>query len=926
MNAEFQRARDVWHTQEVHEILENLQVEPSQGLSTKEAARRFEMVGANEIIERGIKSPLLILAEQFTESMVLVLLAAALVSAVIGDLKDMIAILAIVFLNAVLGFVQEYRSERAMAALKRMAAPVVKTRREGRIQRIEGRKLVPGDIILLESGDAIPADARVIEATSLRVQEASLTGESVPVDKSIEALESELAPMGDRTNMLFMGTAVTYGRGTAVIVETGMRTELGRIAELLQTVETEQTPLQRRMARLGRNLAFAALGIVIVVFVLGLLRGEDAGEMFLTAVALAVAAVPEGLPAVVTIALALGAQRLLRRGALIRKLPAVETLGSVTVICSDKTGTLTENRMTVRILDVAERTMDLKHTLRDGMPVLGATDRRIQPTSMAQKLLLIGGSLCNDAVIEEDESHRGDFITVGDPTEGALLIAAAKHDLLKRDLERSLPRVFEIPFSSERKRMTTVHHLSPEDGIGTIEREIAEVFGGEWVQYLAFTKGAVDGLTALSDRVWVQGQIRPLDLVWRQRIEEANAGMAQEGLRVLGLALKPMRDPPDEADRDRLEEALVFVGMVGMLDPPRPEVHEAVATSRAAGIRPVMITGDHPLTAQRIAKDLGIAGDAQTLTGEQLASIPLETLQEMVEDVPVYARVSPEHKLNIVHALQARGHIVAMTGDGVNDAPALRRSDIGVAMGITGTDVAKEAADMVVLDDNFATIVRAVREGRTIYDNVRKFIKYTLTSNAGEILVMLLAPLLGMPIPLTALQILWINLVTDGLPGLALSLEPPERNVMDRPPHPPQESILGRGMGRQILWVGLLMGLTSLGVGYWGWANNNAAWHTMVFTTLTLSQMGNALAVRSETDSLFKVGILSNKAMLGAVLLTLGLQFLVTYLAPLQSVFGTKALPPLELAISLLASSVVFVAIEISKVWVKRAKGHGEKG
>ncbi len=901
-------------------------MEPSQGLSTKEAARRFEMVGANEIIERGIKSPLLILAEQFTESMVLVLLAAALVSAVIGDLKDMIAILAIVFLNAVLGFVQEYRSERAMAALKRMAAPVVKTRREGRIQRIEGRKLVPGDIILLESGDAIPADARVIEATSLRVQEASLTGESVPVDKSIEALESGLAPMGDRTNMLFMGTAVTYGRGTAVIVETGMRTELGRIAELLQTVETEQTPLQRRMARLGRNLAFAALGIVIVVFVLGLLRGEDAGEMFLTAVALAVAAVPEGLPAVVTIALALGAQRLLRRGALIRKLPAVETLGSVTVICSDKTGTLTENRMTVRILDVAERTMDLKHTLRDGMPVLGATDRRIQPTSMAQKLLLIGGSLCNDAVIEEDESHRGDFITVGDPTEGALLIAAAKHDLLKRDLERSLPRVFEIPFSSERKRMTTVHHLSPEDGIGTIEREIAEVFGGEWVQYLAFTKGAVDGLTALSDRVWVQGQIRPLDLVWRQRIEEANAGMAQEGLRVLGLALKPMRDPPDEADRDRLEEALVFVGMVGMLDPPRPEVHEAVATSRAAGIRPVMITGDHPLTAQRIAKDLGIAGDAQTLTGEQLASIPLETLQEMVEDVPVYARVSPEHKLNIVHALQARGHIVAMTGDGVNDAPALRRSDIGVAMGITGTDVAKEAADMVVLDDNFATIVRAVREGRTIYDNVRKFIKYTLTSNAGEILVMLLAPLLGMPIPLTALQILWINLVTDGLPGLALSLEPPERNVMDRPPHPPQESILGRGMGRQILWVGLLMGLTSLGVGYWGWANNNAAWHTMVFTTLTLSQMGNALAVRSETDSLFKVGILSNKAMLGAVLLTLGLQFLVTYLAPLQSVFGTKALPPLELAISLLASSVVFVAIEISKVWVKRAKGHGEKG
>ncbi len=896
------------HTQIVQQVCESLQVTPDSGLSEAEVRHRQERYGPNELVEHGLRSPWQLLADQFREAMVVVLIVAAIISLLLGDWKDAVAILVIVVLNAILGFVQEYRAEKAMAALKQMAAPLVKVRRQGRIVQVAARELVPGDVIVLEVGDAIPADARVLESVNLRVQEASLTGESVPVEKQAAPLDEENLSLGDRANMLFMGTAVTYGRGTAVVVHTGMDTELGHIANLLQSVTNEQTPLQRRMGQLGKSLAWVALLIVGVVFGLGLLRGENALDMFLTAVAMAVAAVPEGLPAVVTISLALGAQRMLKRKALIRKLPAVETLGSVTTICSDKTGTLTENRMTVTVLDVFGETIAIDALLDGGVPVVDAEVLpEAHPVTRSLGLMLKAAALCNDAVLDKDPSS-GDLHTLGDPTEGALVVAAAQVGLWKSDLDQRWPRVAEIPFTSERKRMTTIHRMALAD------RSQSKA---PWrdAPFVAFSKGAVAELLEICASIWIGDSALPATEELRQRIQAAEDQLAQNGQRVLGVAFRPLSEEMVSLDDALLERDLTFVGLIGMLDPPRPEVKKAIETCRTAGIRPVMITGDHPLTAKRIALDLGIAENDRIMTGVELSQITQEELEDIVEDVSVFARVAPQHKLNIVRALQSRGHIIAMTGDGVNDAPALRRSDIGVAMGVTGTDVAKEAADMVILDDNFATIVNAVEEGRTIYDNVRKFIKYTLTSNAGEIYVMLLAPFLRMPLPLTALQILWINLVTDGLPGLALSVEQPERDTMQRKPYAPNESVFARGMGTHILWVGLLMGVVSLGIGYWGWKTHNPYWPTMVFTTLTLSQMGHALAVRSERESLFKQGVFSNKLLLAAVALTFVLQLGITYWEPAQAWFGTMSLPPFELALSLGLSAIVFGAVEVEKMF-----------
>ncbi len=908
--------QDHFHTLTIEKALEEIGVQPETGLSNTEVQSLKEKFGPNELVERGTKPPWRILLDQFRETMVIVLIIAAVISGALGDLKDLVAILAIVILNAILGFVQEYRAEQAMAALKRMSAPTVKVRRAGHVLELSARELVPGDIFLLEVGDAIPADARLVESANLRVQEASLTGESVPVEKTASSIASENDPLGDRHNMVYMGTSVTYGRGTAVVANTGMNTELGKIAELIQTVESEQTPLQRRMAQLGKSLAWAAIAIVGLVFVLGLLRGEDPATMFLTAVAMAVAAVPEGLPAVVTIALALGAQRMLKRKALIRKLPAVETLGSVDVICSDKTGTLTENRMTVTVLDVLGSTQKLETLLDDGFPVI---DVEIKPDAhppvRSLSLMIKAAALCNDAILEEDEDKDGDVRVIGDPTEGALVAAAAQLGLWKPVLDQRWPRVAEVPFSSERKRMTTVHSVnvpveSPSDA--------------PWADasYVAFTKGSVDGLLDISDYVWSGDEQVSLSRKIKKRIQNANDEMALDGQRVLGVAFRPVdRETADHADETTLEKQMVFIGLIAMLDPPRPEVKESVAMAKTAGIRPMMITGDHPLTAKRIAQDLGILQeeDGRVMTGQELSRLTTGELEDVVEDISVFARVAPEHKLRIVEALQNRGHIAAMTGDGVNDAPALRKSDIGVAMGITGTDVSKEAADMIILDDNFATIVNAIREGRTIYDNVRKFIKYTMTSNAAEIYVMLFAPFLGMPLPLTALQILWINLVTDGLPGLALAVEPAEKNVMRRPPIAPNESIFARGMGVHILWVGLLMGLVSLGVGYWGWFTGIANWQTLLFTTLTISQMAHATVIRSSRESLFTLGFLTNPLLIGAVALTLVLQLLVVYWPPMANIFGTTPLTPQELLLSVGLSLVVFFAVEAEK-WFKRRK------
>ena len=898
-----------WHQVDREKTAEILQVNLESGLTAAHVQERLANFGPNEITEQGGKSIWKMLWGQLTDTMVLVLFAAAIISVLISDWKDAVAIFAIVLINAVIGLVQEYRAEQALAALKQLASPSVGVRRNGKPEDIDAKHLVPGDVIFLEAGSKVPADARLVETANLRVEEASLTGESEPVDKTVRVIPEDNIAIGDRTNMLFMGTTVSYGRGTALVVKTGMDTELGRIAEMIQAVEEDQTPLQKRMDRMGKTLAFVALGIVAVVFSLGLLRGEDASEMFLTAVAMAVAAVPEGLPAVVAIALALGAQRMLKRQALIRKLPAVETLGSVTVIASDKTGTLTANQMQLKVLDVAGNTHQIDW--QPGQP----GDLVFEKLNPATQFLVLGGVLNNNAQLITDENEPGEYLVLGDPTEGALISAAANLGLMQSDLGKAFPRVDEVPFSSERKRMTTLHRLSenyarylPDLGLGEKAADSP---------LLSITKGAVDGLLEISTQVFVEGKTFPLTDEWKSRIEQASDTMAKDGLRVLGLGFETTPTSLDGNASDVVEKSLVFVGLFGMMDPPRPEAFESVQVNHEAGIRTIMITGDHPLTAERIARDLGIANDGQTITGKQLSTMSDQELRQVVATTNVYARVAPEHKLRIVSALQDQGEVVAMTGDGVNDAPALRKADIGVAMGITGTDVSKEAADMVLLDDNFATIVRAVREGRTIFDNIRKFIKYTMTSNAGEVLVMLLAPFFGMPLPLTALQILWINLVTDGLPGLALSVEPTEKDTMKRPPIDIKKSIFSGGLSIHIIWVGLLMGLVSLGIGFWGWQTNNPYWSTMVFTTLTLSQMGHALAVRSDNQSIFKQGLFSNKLMIAAVSLTFGLQIMITYWAPMNEIFKTQPLPLPELGISLGLSLVVFIAVEVEK-WFKR--------
>jgi Ca2+-transporting ATPase len=660
-------------------------------------------------------------------------------------------------------------------------------------------------------------------------------------------------------------------------------------------------------------LALVGVGVAILVSALGLLRGESLRDMLLMAVSIAVAVVPEGLPAVVTITLALGAQRMLKRNALIRKLPAVETLGSTTVICSDKTGTLTENRMTVVLVDVAGHRVELVQPLRRGMPALdpnvtGSDGANCQAGGV--RLLLAAGALCNDAVLARDTSGQGGR-TTGDPTEAALLVAAAQAKLLKNELEAALPRVAEAPFDSDRKRMTTVHELAAAGGPVELPPEVGT--------HVAFTKGAVDGLVELSTAVWSECRSEPLNDEWKARIHRANDELADQGMRVLGVAFRALAEAPDQPTPASLETELVFVGMVGIIDPPRAEVKDAVAMCQTAGIRPIMITGDHPKTARKIATDLGISKDGRVLAGDALERIDDATLAEAVGETSVYARVSPEHKLRIVQALQSRGQVVAMTGDGVNDAPALKRAEIGVSMGVTGTDVAKEASDMVLQDDNFATIVSAVQEGRTIYDNLRKFVKFSVAGNLGKVVVMLLAPMPGMPLPLTPLQLLWLNLLTDGLLGLGLGVEPPERGVMQRPPYSPQAGVFSDGGGRHVLWVGLAIGAVALGLGYAYWlADPNGNWQTMIFTTLALAQVAQALAARSSQDSLFTLGLRSNLAATLIVAFTLGLQLTVVYVPFFQDFFGTKPLTPMDLALSVLLSSVVFVGIELEK-WRRRA-------
>lgn len=885
-----------WFHLDADDVLEGLETS-REGLSSSEAERRLGLNGLNALVEedRGRIGPILL--RQFTDVMILILFAAAVIAGWMGDFRDAVAILVIVILNASLGFSQEYRAERALAALRKLEQLQAVVRRNGILMQIPSDGLVPGDIMALNEGQRVPADARLIETVQFRLDESQLTGESAPVAKHSRALHQKDLPSGDRINMVFMGTSVVSGHAWAVVTETGMKTELGKIARLLQTVDEGKTPLQVRLAYLGKWLAVAAVAMTGVIFIAGLLRGEPVDTMILTAISLAVAVIPEGLPAVVTIVLAVSAQAMVRRNALIRKLPAIETLGSVTTICSDKTGTLTQNVMSVEMVYSEGRLVTITGNGYAPEGSFRAKGELLDPKNDGALLQLLRASaLCSNARLQQKENH---WTVLGDPTEGALLTAAARAGFSKEDLEADYPRLAELPFDSSRKLMTTIHR----DPSGRI-----------W----AYSKGSIEEILRRSVSVTEEGTVKPLSRHRHEEIIRVHRELAADGVRVLACAMRGLDTVPSEESLKDLEKEMIFLGLVGMMDPPRPEVLAAVANCREAGIRPVMITGDHRMTAEAIAAHLKIQrpGD-RILTGVELESLSLEALAAVIPSVSVYARVSPEQKMKIVQAFKQRGEVVAMTGDGVNDAPALRMADIGVAMGKGGTDVAREAANMVLLDDNFATIVSAVKEGRIIYDNIRKFTRYMLSTNCGEIMTMFFAVLFGLPLPLLPIQILWVNLVTDGLPALALGVEPAERDVMKRPPRNPNESFFAEGLGFHVVWVGLLMGLGTIGVFAWLHASRGLAQgQTAAFFTLTMFQMFHVMAIRSERIPLWRIGLYSNPKLLGAVVLTVGLQYLNTYHPLLQPVFHTVTLAGQDLAACIAVALTVYFAVELEK-WLR---------
>ncbi len=855
-----------WHLLPITEISQLLNTSP-KGLHAAAATQRLSEEGKNEIKDVKKKTIAQMLLHQVTDFMIIILIAAAIISGFIGDVTDTIIILVIVVLNALVGFIQEYRAEKAMEALKSMVPSTTRVIREGKHIDIPAVDLVPGDVVVLEAGNSIPADVRFFETNQVRLDESSLTGESHNVDKNPDELPENEYALGDRINMGFKGTFMTNGRALAYVVATGMDTELGHIATMIQTDETS-TPLQKRLDAFGKRLSVVILVICLIIFTIGWLRGETILNMLILSISLAVAAIPEALPALVTVTLAFGAKKLAESNALIRKLPAVETLGSVTYICSDKTGTLTENKMMVQNL----------FETGGGPEILSAP--------MGGNTLLSAMALNNDVSLD----NEGKWL--GDSTEVALVQYAYDKDFERKHLETYLPRVAELPFDSSRKCMTTFHKTA--DSV------------------VAITKGAVDVL--LNKLVDAQKDLIP-------EFEYKADKMAEKGYRVLGYAIRMLPDLPKVLEPKKLETELILIGFAGMIDPPREEAKQAVMECKEAGIIPVMITGDHKLTAKAIAKQLGIisSNEDMVLSGSELNALTDHELGAIVERVRVYARVNPEQKLKIVKALQAKEQFVAMTGDGVNDAPALKNADIGVAMGINGTEVTKEASHMILLDDNFATIVVAVRHGRKIFDNILKFIKYTMTSNSSEIWVIFLAPFFGLPIPLMAIHILWINLVTDGLPGLALASERPEPDIMKRPPRSPKRNIFAGGMAVHILWVGFFMGAVALGMQAWAVHHDNTNWQTMTFTVLCFSQMGHVMAIRSDKESVFKIGVFSNKPMIGALLITFALQFMIIYVPFFNDIFKTQPLTLAELGITLAASSIVFWVVELEK-WIKRIK------
>ncbi|MBC7328211.1 calcium-transporting P-type ATPase, PMR1-type [bacterium] len=885
----------------VQETIEQLQTDGLAGLSEGEAEKRLQIYGPNELKETRRRHPLLMFLSQFADFLIIVLIAAAIISLLTGEITDFAVIIAVLILNALMGFIQEYRAEKAIQALKKMATPFARVIREGKVREIPSNQLVPGDIVLLESGMVVPADCRLIEAINLQVNEAPISGESLPVDKNTAPIEED-APLAERSNMVFSGTIITAGHGKAVVVNTGMRTEMGKITQFVEGSEEKKTPLQERMEQLGKWLGISALMICALILVVGVFQKRDMKEMFLTAVSLAVAAIPEGLPAVITISLALGARRMAKRNALIRKLSAVETLGCVTHICSDKTGTLTQNKMFAEVVYTNGKLYKVTGRGYEPKGDFYLNDKRIDPLSEPNlKLLLEAGALCNDAhLVREGDEWK----IIGDPTEGALLVLAAKANISKQELESSYPRVAEVPFDSQRKRMSTIHRTQ--------------------TGYIVFTKGALEGLLLLSNKIYENGIIRNLEKIEKEEILKLSEEYAIRGMRILGLCFKQLAEEElREISSEALEKELVFLGFVGIVDPARPEAQEAIKICREAGIQPIMITGDQPATASAIAKDVGLVEtETEVMTGRELDKMSDEELFEHLQRTKVYARVSPEQKLRIVRLLRKFGYITATTGDGVNDAPALKEADIGVSMGITGTDVAKETSDMVLLDDNFATIVAAVEEGRVIYDNIRKFIRYILTTNLGEILTIFFSIIFKLPLPLRPVQILWINLLTDGLPAIALGVEPPEPGVMKRPPRDPKESIFAGGMVRHILLGGLWMAIcTLLLFHYYQYSVNIDTARTMAFTTLSLFQMANVLAIRSERYSVLSIGFFSNPLLILAVISTLILQLCAIYIPLFQRFFHTVALSPLQLLISSAVASTIFFLIELDKYLSRKVWG-----
>lgn len=873
-----QSKEQLWHALALNQVLQNLETDPHQGLTLATAQERLARFGLNQLSEGKKVTVLEMFIEQFKDFIVLTLIAAAIISGFLGEWVDAIAIIGIVILNAILGVVQEYRAEKALAALKKLAAPTAQVIRDGMPQTIPSIELVPGDLIALRSGDLVPADARLVDAHMLQVEEAMLTGESAAAEKSAADIVAPEAALADRVNMVFAGTVVVRGRGHAIVTSTGMKTQLGKIAGMVASIEKEETPLQKRLDQVGKQLVYAALAVVAIVFVLGVVRGDDPVEMFLVAVSLAVAAVPEGLAAVVTISLALGMRRMVQRNALIRKLPAVETLGAATFICSDKTGTLTENAMTVREYVFADRTVTVTG---EGFSSAGKFYQNGQPIDPAKdhalRLALTIGARCNTSEIQPIRDGS-DYRVIGDPTEGALLIAAEKAGVLE-SIEREYDFVAELPFDSTRKRMTVICRATAGEYRG---------------KQIAFVKGALGSVMDLCKYVDRNGTIAEIDDATRQRIRTINSELANQTRRLLALAYRPY-DETMAPSIETVERDLIFVALVGMIDPPRAEARQAVAEAQSAGIQVAMITGDHAATALAVAREVGIVASDRNgvLTGSELERMSDEELKARALSTRVYARVSPEHKLRIVQALKANNQIVAMTGDGVNDAPALKEASIGVAMGVTGTDVAKEASDMVLLDDNFASIVAAIREGRAIFDNIRKFIHFVLSHNIGEVLAMFVATLIGWPLPLLPIQILWINLVTDSLPALALGVEKAEPGIMERPPRSVDERILPNSLLYLMFFQGSIVGISTLAafaIEYFMGTGDLARAQAEAFAASILAQNVQAFNVRSNRLSIFQLGVSTNMYLVGAFTLVVVTLLGLIYIPPLQEIFKTVPL------------------------------------